>query len=119
MKARKVKRMGDLIAVTGWMSPDEKKKLLAAIAKHPFINGQSDFINKAAEALITQSQDGPTIAQPLCFKTVDERAKLERYEAMQEMLAQPTPQARRRRKVNYSLNEPPAKYGASKKGKKS
>lgn len=70
-------RVGKLFQVVGWMSDDKKKMLVAAIEQHQFINGQSDFINLAADAIIAQSKKGkPAIAQPLCFLTVDQREVL-------------------------------------------
>lgn len=69
-----LKDMGKLVQVAGWMSQDEKDDFMKALAKHSFIDGQSDFINKTAEALISQSKPGkPAIAQPLCFLTVEDR----------------------------------------------
>lgn len=66
--------MGKLVQLAGWMSLEEKKRLTDALAKHPFINGQSDFVNKCAEALIAQSKPGKSpLAQPLHFLTVEQR----------------------------------------------
>jgi hypothetical protein len=76
-KHSNIKTVGKLVQVAGWMSPDDKKRLTDALARHSFIGGQSDFINKVAEALVSQSKPGKSpIAQPLCFLTVEQRDML-------------------------------------------
>lgn len=80
------------------MSPERKDELVAALRKHKFLKGQSDFLKQAADALVQQSKNGKSpIAQPLCFLTVEQRTNLDRYEAMCEVIQQPKLKSPRRR----------------------
>lgn len=70
----KVEVVSKSVPVTGWMTESEKREFAAAIKQHPFLRGQSDFINRAVEALI--KSEGKELAQPLQFLTVKDRDTL-------------------------------------------
>lgn len=72
--ANTVESVGKSVPVTGWMSEAEKKEFAAAIKQQSFLRGQSDFINRAVEALIKSNKS--ELAQPLQFLTVKERDAL-------------------------------------------
>lgn len=77
-KSDKIGGVGKLLQVVGWMSEADKKRFVEALRKHPFIDGQSDFIKLAAKALIShdEKKSGTALAQPLCFLTVEQRDAL-------------------------------------------
>lgn len=62
------------------MSRADKERFIKALKQHKFFDGQSDFFNKAVDALVSQSEKGkPPLAQPLCFLTTEDRDILAAY----------------------------------------